>query len=231
MVSTESVLLREATFADVPRLVELNHAAYPDLLVDGTVYDADQIRAHMACFPRGQIVAELGGRIVGAISTFIPSPSIPALKPHTWAGITDNGLFLRHDPAGRTLYLADVYVDPSVRRRGVGRTLYGGLFELCRSLELEHVVAGGRLWGYGDVAHRMTPEEYVAAVVRGELADAVLSSQLQAGFAVRGVLTNYLHDFRSRNFATLLEWVNPAHRTKGVSRAGESVRVASIERP
>jgi GNAT superfamily N-acetyltransferase len=208
-IVSEPVVIRSATLSDVPRLVDLNHAAYPDLIVDGAVFDAEQIRAHIACFPRGQVVAESGGVMLGAISTFIPGPSLPVLKQHTWLGITDGGMFLRHDPAGTALYLADVYVDARARRRGVGRALYGAMKELCRALELERVVAGGRLWGYSEVAGQMTPEGYVTEVTSGIRVDPVLSSQLQAGFVVRGILRDYLHDWRSRNYAVLLEWRNP----------------------
>jgi hypothetical protein len=50
----------------------------------------------------------------------------------------------------------------------------------------------------------MSPEEYVARVLKGELKDKVLTSQVRAGFEVRGILRGYLDDPRSRNFATLL---------------------------
>jgi ribosomal protein S18 acetylase RimI-like enzyme len=211
MSSFNAPIVREATPHDVPRLVELNHAAYPDLIVDGAVFDAEQIRAHIECFPRGQLVAESGGAMLGAISTFIPPKEIPVLRQHTWLGITDGGMFSRHDPAGKTLYLADVYVSPAAQRRGVGQALYRAMKELCVTLDLEHVVAGGRLWGYGAVSGSMTAQEYVARVVAGKMSDPVLSSQLRAGFVVRGLLTDYLHDWRSKNYATLLEWANPAH--------------------
>lgn len=52
----------------------------------------------------------------------------------------------------------------------------------------------------------MTPHEYVSRVMRGDLRDRVLESQLRAGFVVRGILSNYLHDWRSDHYATLLEW-------------------------
>ena len=217
MYAFQDFVIRAATPSDVPRLVELNHAAYPDLIVDDAVYSPAQIEAHITRFPEGQLVGEIDGKMVGALSTFIPPASIPVLKPHTWLGITDGGLFERHDPAGKTLYLADIYVDPSVQRRGVGQVLYRALQGLCRSLDLEHVVAGGRLWGYGMVADQMTAEEYVDRVVRGSLKDPVLSSQLRAGFVVRGVMKDYLHDWRSKNYATLLEWVNPAHASRAAS--------------
>jgi len=217
MSAPETISIREATLSDVPALVDLNHAAYPDLIVDGAVYDPEQIEAHIGCFSRGQLVAELDRKMVGALSTFVPAASIPVLKQHTWLGITDGGMFLRHDPTGKALYLADIYVDPGVRRRGVGQALYRALFDLWRSLELEHVVAGGRLWGYSAVADQITAEDYVAQVAHGHRTDPVLSSQLRAGFLVRGVLSDYLHDWRSKNYATLLEWVNPAHVARRAS--------------
>jgi hypothetical protein len=55
----------------------------------------------------------------------------------------------------------------------------------------------------------MTPQEYVERVIRGDLRDRVLGSQLKAGFKVRGILVGYLADPRSRDYATLLEWVRP----------------------
>lgn len=229
MHASQNIVIREATASDVPRLVELNHAAYPDLIVDDAVYSPAQIRAHVARFPKGQLVGEIDGKMVGALSTLMPPASIPVLKPHTWLGITDGGMFERHDPAGKTLYLADIYVDPSVQRRGVGQVLYAALQGLCRSLDLEHVVAGGRLWGYGAVSDQMTAEDYVDRVVRGSLKDPVLSSQLRAGFVVRGVMKDYLHDWRSKNYATLLEWVNPVHSSRAASsRVAEKIKTRTV---
>jgi len=205
------ILIRTAEARDVTRLVELNRAAYPDLLEDNVVFDEAQIRSHQAVFPRGQIVAEVDGKIVGAIATLVLPRAIDPLAQHTWMGVTDGGTFVRHDPNGDTLYLADVYVDEAAWGRGVGRALYAALFDLCKAVGCRRVVAGGRLYDFDAHAERMTADEYVARVVRGELRDRVLVSQLRAGFRVKGVLKNYLHDWRSRHFATLLVWDNPAH--------------------
>ncbi|HKQ70372.1 MAG TPA: GNAT family N-acetyltransferase [Polyangiaceae bacterium] len=206
------VRIRTATFLDVPRLVELNALAYPDLIEDGVVFDAAQFESHIERFPEGQIVAEQDGVVAGALATLILPPKIDALAQHTWMGVTDGGTFERHDPTGRTLYLADIYVAPAFWGRGTSRALYAALFDACRRLRCDHVIAGGRLWGYADVATDMTADEYVRRVVRGELRDRVLQSQLRAGFAVRGILRGYLHDWRSLGFATLLEWQNPERR-------------------
>jgi GNAT superfamily N-acetyltransferase len=201
--------VRKADVADVPRLVAMNHAAYPELVEENVVWNDRQLHLHLGRFPQGQLVAEVGGTPMGAISTFIVPPARDPLAQHTWLEITDNGTFASHDPAGDTLYLADVYVDPAAWGKGVSAALYAGLRGLCASLGLRRAVAGGRLWSYHEHANHSTPEEYVARVLRGELRDRVLRSQLKAGFAVRGILVGYLRDPRSLDYATLLEWVRP----------------------
>ena len=208
-LTTPAVALRPATQDDVPQLVAMNHAAYPELVEENVVWNEAQLRLHLERFPAGQVVAVLEGKVVGAISTFIVPPSRDALAQHTWLEITDNGSFASHDPAGDTLYLADIYVDPSAWRRSVGSHLYAALRRLCVAHSLRRVVAGGRLWGYHAHADRMTPEQYVAKVMAGELVDRVLGSQIKAGYVVRGILTGYLRDPRSCDYATLLEWVRP----------------------
>ena len=214
LMTSPVVLVRRAKITDVPTLVELNGSAYPDLIEEGVVFSEEQLRAHVERFARGQLVAEIDGVLVGAISSFIPPATIDPLGRHTWLGITDGGFYSRHDPAGRTLYLADVYVAPAFWRKGVSQRLYAALLDLCRELGLDHVVAGGRLWGFSEVADRMTASEYVESVLRGARRDPVLNSQLRAGFVVRGLLRNYLHDWRSRNWATLLELPNPDRTAK-----------------
>jgi ribosomal protein S18 acetylase RimI-like enzyme len=204
---------RAAVLADVPSLVALNSAAYPDLVEDGVVFDAAQLMAQQAVFPEGQIVVEDDGCIVGAIATLVV-PSAAALAPHTWALLTSHGTFAAHDPQGDALYLADVYVDPAARRRGVGSALYDALFRLCERRRLARVVAGGRLWGYHEHTASMSPAQYAEEVVRGIRHDRVLTSQLRAGFSVRSILDGYLDDWRSGSFATLLVWENGLARPR-----------------
>ncbi|HEY1697464.1 MAG TPA: GNAT family N-acetyltransferase [Polyangiaceae bacterium] len=205
-ISHPRLPVRRATLDDVPRLEAMNHAAYPELVEENVVWSAAQLRMHIARFPEGQELAELAGKPAGAISTFIVARDRDPLAQHTWLEITDDGTFASHDPGGDTLYLADIYVDPAAWGKGVGETLYAALQGMCVRHGLKRVVAGGRLWGYHEHADRMSPEDYVARVVRGEIRDRVLGSQLKAGFAVRGILHDYLADPRSRNYATLLEW-------------------------
>lgn len=211
--------VRPASLSDVPRLEELNAKAYPELLADGVVFDAAQLRAQQYVFPEGQLVVEREQVVIGAIATLMV-PSERALAPHTWVDITSHGTFACHDATGDALYLADVYVDPEARGLGVGQRLYDALFDLCRRKHLARVVAGGRLWGYHEVAGTISAAEYASEVARGLRRDPVLGSQLRAGFVVRGILDGYLDDWRSASFATHLVWE---------SRVGRSVAASARE--
>lgn len=206
------ISVREATRADVSRLVRLNELAYPVVATEDVVWGERHLVSHQRVFPQGQLVAELDGEVVGAVASLIVDLGRDALRHHTWAGITDSGYFTNHDPEADTLYGADVYVHPDARGQGVGAALYEARRALCRRLNKRRILAGGRLWGYAERATGMTPDEYAARVVSGEISDAVLSFQLREGFVLRGVMPNYIHDARSRNFATLIEWLNPEYR-------------------
>src|SRR5262245_41940286 len=163
----ESIAVRRATLRDVNTIAELNRLAYPDLAEDGLVWRPDQLRSHLAVFPDGQLVAEESGRIVGAASSLIVSLGRDPYRDHTWAGITDNGMFYSHDPFGDTLYGADVNVHPDARRRGVGRRLYEARRKLCIKLNLRRIVLGGRLYDYSREVKSMAAAEYARRVQIG----------------------------------------------------------------
>jgi len=206
----ESALcLRYATPADVPQLVELNKLAYPVLARENVVWSAAQLSTHQRIFPEGQLVAEQAGHIVGAAATLVVDLGAEPLRHHTWSEVTGAGHFTTHDAAADTLYGADVYVDPRARGQGVGAALYAARRQLCRNLGKRRILAGGRLWNFSENGSGMTAAQYAARVVAGELRDLVLSFQLREGFALRGVMPNYLRDARSHHWASLLEWLNP----------------------
>src|SRR5687768_6918173 len=91
------ISIRQATAADIPAVVELNKVAYPTLADENVVWGETHLVAHQRVFPQGQLVAEIGGRIVGSISSLIVNLGHNPLRAHTWAGITDSGYFLNHD--------------------------------------------------------------------------------------------------------------------------------------
>src|SRR5690606_27615517 len=93
---------------------------------------------------------------------------------------------------------------------------------------LRRILAGGRIDGYSSQPESLSPEDSVAQVEAGALHDRVLSFQLKEGFVVRRVLRNYIRDPRSRNCATLIEWLNPDYRRADGDSAGK-VRVAAVQ--
>lgn len=222
------VKIRQATRADIPRLIELNHKSYPVLATENVVWGEAHLRSHQRMFPDGQLVAEVKGKLVGAVASLVVNLGSDPLRPHTWSGITDSGYFTNHDPAGDTLYGADVYVDPDTRGVGVGAALYEARRQLCRRLNKRRILAGGRLWNYYEHADRMTPAEYAQRVAAGELRDLVLSFQMREGFFLRGVMPNYLRDPKSHNWSSLIEWLNPDYRPLAAG-GSRKVRIACVQ--
>jgi GNAT superfamily N-acetyltransferase len=128
----------------------------------------------------------------------------------SWRDFADSGMFTNHDAeSGRTLYGAEVMVDPARQGCGIGKALYKARRELVEQRGLLRIRAGARLRGYHRVAGTMTADEYVRCVVRGQMGDATLSFQLRQGVHVLGVVQGYLrHDPESLGFAAVLEWIN-----------------------
>jgi len=218
--------LRPVAAEDIPLLIRLNKKAFPLMAEENVVWSERQLRNHLKVFPKGQIVAELDGRVVGAVASLIVRSDRDPYRAHTYAGITDGGYFHNHDDRGDTLYGADVYVDPGMQGRGVGKALYEARRRLCRELNLRRILAGGRLAGYDEHAGELSPEAYASKVQKGELHDNVLSFQLREGFALRGILRHYITDPMSRNYATLIEWLNPDYTENEPS---SKVRIACVQ--
>jgi predicted amidohydrolase/GNAT superfamily N-acetyltransferase len=222
------VQLRHARPGDESALIALNRLCFPQMAEQNVVWRKSQLESHARLFPEGQIVAELDGEIVGAVASLIVNMGADPYRAHTYAGVTDGGYFYNHDPTGDSLYGADVYVHPRLHNCGIGRQLYEARRQLCRSLNLRRIIAGGRIVGYGAHAAEMTAEQYVKKVERGELRDQVLGFQLREGFIVRGILRSYITDPKSKNCATFIEWKNPDYTPK--AHQGErKLRVAAVQ--
>ncbi len=216
------IQVRGARLGDVPAIYACQRAAYPSFPPTG-LCDERQLRLQIRTFPDGQLVAVLGKQVVGYATALIVQ--MDEESPwYSYAEITGNGTFSSHDPAGDTLYGADIAVHPDHRGEGVAGLLYEARRRLLRRFNLRRLVAGGRIPGYREQAGRLTPEEYVEKVARGELKDMALNAHLKAGFRVRGVHMGYLRDDQSLDYATFLEMENPGYRPRRRRIAAAPVR-------
>lgn len=204
---------------DIPALIALQARVYPSI----PPWSRRKLGEQLAIFPQGQIVAELDDRIVGCASSLIVLWDDWA-ESHSWKEITGAGTFDKHNPDGRTLYGAEVFVDPDLRGAGVGRLLYEGRRALCRAMNLKRIIACGRLPGYHHHAPDMKVEFYAQKVVWGDLRDPVLSFQLKEGFSYCGVVEDYLpEDVESCGHASVIVWLNPDHDPALPTRIPEDI--------
>ncbi|TWU23846.1 bifunctional GNAT family N-acetyltransferase/carbon-nitrogen hydrolase family protein [Novipirellula artificiosorum] len=205
---TKTIKTRRMKASDLPAVEACQHAAYPNMPSE-SLSDARKFKMQLAKFPNGQFVAECDGKIVGYSASLIVQ--LDEDSPwYSYDEITGVGTFSTHNPGGDTLYGADIAVHPDFRGQGVAAKLYVKRKSLLMRLNLRRMVAGGRIPGYAAHAKRMTADEYVEAVVRGELKDMALSAHLKAGYQVRSVQYAYLRDAASMNYATYLELLNPS---------------------
>ena len=144
-----------------------------------------------------------------------------------WSAITGRGTFDTHNPTGKTLYGADMGVDPDARQQGIGTALYDARKELIRERGLKRLLTGGRIGGYAVVADQMSAKEFVAEVVAGKRRDSTLTFQLNNGLVVLDVVPDYMSDAESRGFATVLEWLNPEYTSSHSLQA--SMQHAALE--
>ncbi|CAN5251119.1 hypothetical protein BH10PSE16_BH10PSE16_34340 [soil metagenome] len=200
-----SLTVRATTSKDMDALLQLQERVYPTI----APWRRDQLAHQMSIFPEGQLVAVMDGRIVGCASSLVILWDEWA-DEHTWKEITASGTFNTHNPAGFTLYGAEVFVDPKLRGKRVGHSLYEGRRQLCKKLNLRRIIACGRLPGYHALAQEMSVELYAKKVLWGDLTDPVLSFQLREGFRYCGIMSDYLpEDHESCGQASLIAWINP----------------------
>ncbi len=217
-----AIKVRRWKTSDIPALVACQNAAYPNIARE-SLADERKFAMQLAAFPEGQYLAERDGRVVGYCTSLIVVVDDDA-PWYSFDEITGAGTFSTHDPSGDTLYGADIAVHPDLRGCGVAGLMYKKRRALLKRLNLRRMVAGGRIPGYAAVAKRMTPEEYIDAVRRGELKDSALSAHLKAGYEVRSIHYAYLNDRESMNYATVLHLANPAFNTEQHRIAASPIR-------
>ncbi len=218
------VVVRNTRPEDFPAISKICREVYPSTAPWGET----QLSSHLEVFPKGQFVAKLDGEVVGMAASLILAWDDYEIDDN-WRDVTDHGMFTNHDPAGHTLYGAEIMVSPSAQGKGVGSAIYKAREDLVRELKLWRIRAGARLRDYHRYASEMSAKEYVRRVRRGELRDRTLSFQLRRGFRVLAVISEYLrHDPESLGYAALIEWLNREAAGRAVEEASEAADKAFL---
>ena len=209
------LVIRNTRPDDIEKIVKLQQESFPILARYGNIWHPEELKSHLRIFPQGQFVAvEEDGTVVGSASTLIINLD-PEYAEHTWKRITADGMFTNHNPNGDSLYGADISTHPKFRHEGIGSMLYGARKELVMRLGLRRMISGGRLFNYCEYADRMSALEYAQKVITGELHDPVLSFEIDNGFKFIKILSDYMDDVRSKNYASFIEWLDPVYRLSG----------------
>lgn len=189
------------------------------------------IKKLLELFPEGQLCVVVNDKVVGCALSLIVDYKKYGDK-HTYKQVTASYTFASHDPKGDVLYGIDVFVHPEYRGLRLARRMYDARKELCESLNLKAIVAGGRIPGYEEFAKEMTPKEYIEKVKLKQIYDPILTFQLSNDFHVKRVLKNYLtFDTQSKAFATLLEWINIYYdeEEKLINQAPSKARLGLVQ--
>lgn len=171
----------------------------------------EHFKSQLELFPEGQVCVEYDGKIVGcAISLIVNLEDYG--HEHTYEEISDEGYIRNHNPKGRHLYGIEVGVDPDYRNMKLGKLLYDARRKICKDLNLESIVIGGRIPNYHKHADTLSALEYAEKVVAGELYDPVATFQSKSGFNLVAVIPKYLPgDEESLEYASLMEWKNDSY--------------------
>jgi hypothetical protein len=205
MPAMGTLRVRPARLDDCAAIRALQRHAHPGI----APWTVKQLESQRRAFPEGQLVADCEGEVVGAASTLVMKWD-EFLLDETWRHVTGDGYFTTHDPAGRTLFGAELVVNFVRHGTGAARALYLAQRRLCRRLNLRRLVVAARMPGYSACAEAMSPETYAQRVVWGDIEDANLRFAMTLGFQYCGVIRGYLpEDRESRGNAALFVWLNP----------------------
>ncbi|OVE34530.1 GNAT family N-acetyltransferase [Priestia aryabhattai] len=203
-------LIRNYEQRDFPDLIRIQQECFPPPFLSELWWNTKQLHNHVTLFPEGALCIEINGEIMGSMTGVLVDFD-PKHPDHTWEDITDSGYISNHNPNGKTLYVVDISVRPSYRKLGLGQWLMLAMYDVVVYRRLDRLLGGGRIPGYHKKAKEMTPEQYLEAVIKGELKDPVLSFLLRCGRIPIGIVNNYLEDTESSNYGALMEWKNPFH--------------------
>jgi GNAT superfamily N-acetyltransferase len=192
---------------DYEAIIEICKLVYPT----ETPYTREELADHHQVYPQGQFVAVAqDSAAVAGVHFTLRIRMMDFHLDDSWDILTAGGSFLDHNPHGPTLYGADIMVHPGHQHHGLAHALTDQARFLVQQERLWRMVGASRLPGYGKHMSTMNVEQYVAAVLGGQIFDPVLSIHLKDGWTAVKPIHGYLqHDDESAGWAEIIQWVNP----------------------
>ncbi|MGG3467750.1 GNAT family N-acetyltransferase [Neobacillus pocheonensis] len=202
------IIIRNYTQEDFDQLIEIQAECFPPPFPSELWWNKEQLTNHVTLFPEGALCVEIDGKLAGSLTGLCVDFDPDELN-HSWEEITDHGYIQNHNSNGNSLYIVDISVRPNYRKLGLGKLMMQAMYHVVIEKGYDRLVGGGRMPGYHKVSHQMTPGEYLAATIGGEIKDPVITFLLRCGRVPLGVAKNYLDDEESCNNAVIMEWKNP----------------------
>jgi ribosomal protein S18 acetylase RimI-like enzyme len=202
------ICIRNYTKDDFDQLIDIQAECFPPPFPSELWWNKEQLTSHITYFPEGALCVEINGELAGSLTGLVVEFD-PSDINHNWEEITDHGYIRNHNPNGNTLYIVDISVRPQYRKLGLGKLMMQAMYHVVIEKGYDRLLGGGRMPGYHKVAETMTPNEYLNAIITGQLKDPVISFLLRCGRVPLGIAENYLEDEESCNYAALMEWKNP----------------------
>ncbi len=193
-------------------LAALELASYPTANPED-LYDKKSVRQLAKDFSAGCFAGFDGDRLV-AMGLGIRTDFDLDDPQHTISDIVpDSHGSSGHVPDGDWYYGTGISTRSEYRRRGIGGELYQLRKDVCLTLNLRGIIAGGVIPGYADHKHNMTADAYIREVSAGRLYDRTLSFQINNGFEARCALRGYIEDPAVDDWAALIVWHNPHYNS------------------
>lgn len=167
-------------------------------------------------FPQGQfaaVITEDGKEKVIGVGITMRTSYPPTAKPKTWLEMLGDYYKVKnHEENGDWLYGIDIAVLPKYQGNGVAGALYKARLGLVNTYNLKGWYAGCLPMGYHKYKDILTPHQYVAKVVCGELRDPTISVQMNRGLKPMGIIENYYDEEKTGGIAVLMVWQPEAKR-------------------
>lgn len=222
-----NIELRKLSISDYNDLKESMLQAYLDS--GNGIWSKAKIQNLINIFPEGQLCISVDDKVVACSLSIIVDYDLFG-DNHTYEQITGKYTFSTHTNKGNVLYGIEVFVHPDYRGLRLARRLYEARKELCEFLNLESIIAGGRIPGYHEYADSLTPRKYIDKVKNKEIYDPTLTFQISNDFHVRKILKDYLPgDIESKEYATLIEWNNIYYQDEVSARSAKTIRLGLVQ--